>query len=93
MVVTPGDDYRYVINERPGDNAWQLQVSTAVDQSPDPDRIEAAIIEQKPAGIILSYNTYNSDDFDALRDTHSDFDDITTTFADFTEVATDPTLT
>jgi hypothetical protein len=45
------------VTERVGGNAWQLAVSTLAAETPDPDRVEAAIRAEKPAGIVLTYTT------------------------------------
>lgn len=45
-----------ILVERDG-GAYQLSVVTRTDETPDPDAVLAAIISQKPAGIILSYST------------------------------------
>lgn len=40
--------------ERSG-SAWQITVVTRTSETPDPDQVEAALLEQKPAGIVLTY--------------------------------------
>lgn len=44
------------INERSG-GAYRLSVATIDTETPDPDATLAAILRQKPAGIVLEYST------------------------------------
>lgn len=76
--------------ERHGGSAYRLAVSTLASETPDPARVEQALVEQKPAGIVLTHNVVTGGDFNALRDTHSDFADVAATFANFDAVRDNP---
>lgn len=69
---------------------WRLGISTMLSQTPDPSATLRAALSQKPAGLVLIYNTVTGGDFNSLTATHSDFNDITSTYIDFNEVATNP---
>lgn len=54
--------------ERDGD-AWQLAVVTRTSETPSTALVLAALLEQKPAGIILTYTATDSQPWDATVDT------------------------
>lgn len=79
------------IFERHG-SAYRLSVATLDGETPDPARVEAALLDQKPAGIVLVYDVIEAGgDYDALASTHSDYADVAATFVDYHEVLIDPT--
>lgn len=45
------------ITERVGGNAYQIAVETLVAETPDEDIVEATLLEQKAAGLVLTYTT------------------------------------
>lgn len=54
--------------ERNG-GAYRLDVVTLSGETPDPAATRAALMAQKPGGILLTYNTVTGQDWQALRDT------------------------
>jgi hypothetical protein len=46
---------RVFVDERYGGDAWQLRVRTYIGDTSDPDAVLAALLSQKPAGIVLTY--------------------------------------
>lgn len=87
-----GDRTAY-ISERHG-SAYQLRVATLEAETPDPALVLAALTEQKPAGIVLTYDVIPAGgDYDALNSTHANYDEVEGDFANYTEVVLDPTQT
>jgi hypothetical protein len=76
--------------ERQG-TPWRLAVSTWVSETPDPAKVLAALIEQKPAGIVLTYTTVNGGDYESLRGTHASYTTVTAAFATYDALRADPT--
>lgn len=80
---------RYVIlNERAGGSAYRVAVRTLTSETPDPGLVEAALLEQKPAGIVLDYEvvpgaTYSA--HEAAFDTYADFEAAFATYIDAEE--------
>lgn len=54
------------VDERYLDDAYRLRVVTYTSQTPDSDATLAAILRQKPAGIVLEYDVVDADSIDAL---------------------------
>jgi hypothetical protein len=81
------------LTQRVGAVATDYTVATLVSETPNSALVEAALVEQKPAGFNLTYTTITGGTFDTLRDTHVDFDDVDATFADFDAVRADPSIT
>lgn len=79
------------MSERWGGDPYHVRVATITEETPDPLSVANALLEQKPAGVVLTYQVVDATDFDALRDTHVDFDDVALTFVDFNEVRENPT--
>lgn len=46
---------RYLASDPSADHAYHLQVRTRASETPDPDATLAAVLTQKPAGIVLDY--------------------------------------
>lgn len=77
---------RVYFNERLADNAYRLGVITLASETPDPAQVLAAIMAQKPAGIVLSYSaiagqTYRAvltevDSYRELRSTWTSYRDL-----------------
>lgn len=82
---------RVLLFERDGGNAYRIRVSTFTSETPDAAASEAALLRQKPAGIMYTFNQVTGGDFNSLRDTHASFAALTTTYADFNEVLSNPT--
>lgn len=85
-----GDRTAY-LTERHG-SAYALAVATLEAETPSPLLVEAALLEQKPAGLVLVYDVIPAGgDYDALSSTHTDYADVTATYVDYHEILTDPT--
>lgn len=81
------------ISERHG-SAYQLRVATLEAETPDPDLVLASLLEQKPGGIVLTYDVIPAGgDYDALNSTHANYDEVEGDFANYTEVVLDPAHT
>lgn len=78
------------LEERIGGDAYHLTVATLTSETPDSAATQAAILAQKPAGLVLTYSTVTGGDFLTLRDTHTDFADVKATFATFADVRSNP---
>lgn len=79
------------MTERWGGNAYAVRIATLASETPNPTLVTAALMDQKPGGILLTYQTVTGQDFNALRDTHTDFADVTATFVTFNEIRDNPT--
>lgn len=66
---------RVVIREREG-GAYQLYVRTLASETPDPDLTLAAILAQKPAGIVLDYETVTEGTYTDLLADYATYEDI-----------------
>ena len=55
-----------LISERYGGNAWALGVFTITSETPSPAATLAAILEQKPAGITLTFTTVSGQTYATL---------------------------
>lgn len=78
------------LTERHG-SPYLVTVATVAGETPSPAAVNAALQQQKPAGLILTHAVVVGGDFNALRDTHPDFADVTATFSDFDDLRADPT--
>lgn len=79
-----------LIQERFGGNAWRVNVVTLESETPDPGAVLAALMEQKPAGIILTHNAVTGGDFNTVTNTWPSFDYVVTVFLDFDELRNEP---
>lgn len=61
-----------IFRERHGD-AYRLDVLTFTNETPDPAATEAAIRSMKPAGILLTFNTYDGQDYQLLYDNYATY--------------------
>lgn len=59
--------------ERYQDSAWKTAIRTREDETPDPAMVERKIREQKPGGILLSYETFGSLTYDTLNVFYSSY--------------------
>lgn len=84
-----GDKY-VLLNEREGGNAWQLGVLTRASETPDENAVRAALLEQKPAGIVLDYATYTGNTYQTLRIAHDLYSDVLADYTDYDDVRTHP---
>ncbi len=76
--------------ERHG-SPYRLTVSTVAAETANPTAVLAALMEQKPAGIILVHSLITGANYNALRDTHSSYTAVKAKFATYTEVLSNPT--
>ena len=73
----------------PAEPAYGLTVITFTSETPNPTATEAAIRAQKPAGIVLNYETLDGQDFENLYLNHPDFQDVYTVYTTFQGVLLD----
>lgn len=77
-----------VVRERdasvtPADPAYGLTVITRTSETPDSAKVLAALLTQKPAGIILNYQTLTGTDYQGLFTTYADYQAIFTTYTTY----------
>lgn len=72
--------------ERSGGNAYRLLIRTYEDETPDPDRVRAAILSQKPAGIVLDYEAVTGVIYSVVESTYDDYADMLSTADDYAGV-------
>lgn len=80
----------YVIfNERVGGNAWQLAVRTLASQTPDEDQVRAALMEQKPIGIVLTYEAVTDPDYDTVEAAYDDYAEVLASYPTYGHMVVD----
>lgn len=72
-----------------GADPYHLQVVTKTSETPDTSTVLAALMAQKPAGIVLHYSTMVGQDFEILWENHASFQAVFTYYATFEGVYTD----
>lgn len=72
----------------PTDPAYGLTVITYTSQTPDSAKVLAALIAQKPAGIILNYHTNTGADYQSVFLNYATYQDVYTTFLTYQGVVT-----
>jgi hypothetical protein len=77
------------LTERHG-SAYRLTVATKAAETASVANVLAAVLAQKPAGIVLAVTTVLGSDYATVRDTHSDYTDIKNTYAAYSEVLSNP---
>lgn len=77
------------LTERHG-SAYRLTVATLASETLDPSATLAALMEQKPAGLVLTHAVVTGGTYGDLASTHTDYADVKATFASFDEVRTNP---
>lgn len=77
-----GDKTMY-FRERDAGDPYALEVVTIASETPDPDAVLAALIAQKPAGLILRYRQVVGWDYEALTDTGKTYAVVATEFATY----------
>lgn len=77
-----------LIEERPDGEAYQLYIRTFASETPSEDATLAAILTQKPIGIVLepAYEAITGQSWDDLQASATDWDDVESTYADWSEV-------
>lgn len=68
------------------DSAYHLTVTVIDSEAADPARVEASVVKQKPAGIILHFQTTTGQDWQNIDSTMADWDQVDTDFASWQEV-------
>lgn len=79
---------RVLIRERDG-GAYQLIVITYAPETPNPAAVAAALLAQKPAGIVMTYLVQAGQDYDTLAQRFATFDDVEAAYASFDDVRQD----
>lgn len=79
------------LTERHG-SAYRLTVATLADETPDSAAVLAALMEQKPAGLVLSHYVIGGGaDYASLAASQADYAAVASKFASYAEVSTNPT--
>lgn len=86
--ATPGVEPTVFIEERTG-SAYQLTVITYTSETPDADAVEAAIRAQKPAGLILTYETVTGQIWLQLLTNHPTWQDVLDDYTTWRDVRDD----
>lgn len=71
--------------------AYGLTVITITSETTDTAKVLAAIIAQKPAGIILDYHTLDGQDYDTLEGDYADYNAVNSHYMSYDGVRTDTT--
>lgn len=74
--------------ERDG-SPYVLTVVTFADETPDPDAVESALRQQKPAGIVLNYQVVDGQIYEQLLENHPTYDDVLADYATYQDVLDD----
>jgi hypothetical protein len=77
------------LHERAYNDAYRLQVTTYDSQTPDPSATQAAIVSQKPAGIVLDYQHVRGQTYQQVRDRFASYQLVKTTYASYDAVRND----
>lgn len=68
------------------DSPYHLTVFTFTDETPDSAAVEAALVAQKPAGIILHYEVRDGQDWQTLSAGGTTWADVVSTYDDWADV-------
>lgn len=71
------------LDERYGGDPYALRVRTYGVETPDPDAVLAALLRQKPAGIVLTYSVTGGATYDELSAEAATYDALDTEFSDY----------
>lgn len=77
------------IVERPGGFAYRLQIRTKTSETPSTSDVLAAILRQKPAGILLDYTTLVGQDYQNLYTNHGPYSTTFTYYDNYQELYLD----
>jgi hypothetical protein len=66
---------------------YRLRVATLITETPDPGIVERALLEQKPAGIVLTYVTVAGHDYNTLAATHVSYASLPGAYATYADMA------
>ena len=83
-------DRKVILIERDDDNAWQLRVITATDETPNPSKTLDAVLEVKPAGIILDHQVLDTISYDLLAANYASYNAVQAGFTDYDDLANEP---
>lgn len=78
-----------IVIERLNGNAYQLYIATRTAQTPNALQVETAIRSQKPAGLVLTYETISGQSFSELL-AKGTMQNVYTTYATFQAAYTGP---
>jgi len=78
-----------VVRERDGGDAYALRVQTLVRETPDSAATLSAILSQKPAGIVLTYQTLTGQDYQTVKTTNANYTAVKTKYATYTGMTND----
>ena len=79
-----------LVDERYQGSAYRLRVRTLLAETPDPALTEAEIrAEQKPIGVVLTYEAIETQDWLDLRSDHATWADVMADYDDWLEVRTE----
>lgn len=71
------------------DSPGHIHVTTYTVETPDPAAVEAALLAQKPAGLILHFEVQDGQDYQNLLDNHPTYQDVLDDYDDYASVAGD----
>lgn len=74
---------RVVLRERFTGDPWKINVVTFTDETPDAAATLAALLTQKPAGIILTHTVVTGQDYQLLLDNHASYSNVRSTYATY----------
>jgi hypothetical protein len=70
-------------------DAYSLTVVTYTSQTPDQAKVLASLLEQKPAGLVLTYNVLAGQDYQSLYANHATYQNVFTSYATYQGLVTD----
>ena len=82
-------DKTVIVRERLG-GAYILNVRTLAGETPDEDAVRAALLLQKPAGIVLQYNFDVGQTWTHLQSDHASWNAVIADYVDWDELRTEP---
>lgn len=77
---------KYVLLLERSSSAWTLSVRTRIDETPDTAAVLAALMEQKPAGIILDYATIAGQSYQDVKDGFANYAAVNAAYANYAEM-------
>jgi tail protein P2 I len=81
-----------IFTERFEDDAYVLAIRTLAAETPDAAQTRADILSQKPAGIVLDYDTLDGQTYDAVRVTLGDYAEVRDTYATYEDMRSNTTV-
>jgi hypothetical protein len=76
-----------ILLERYGGNAWHLRVLTRTGETPVPAATLDAVLNVKPAGIILEHQVVDTLTYDLLAAQHASYNAVQAAFTDYADIA------